>query len=451
MKKNLTTLLMACAVYTSGLAQTTATGPSSSQSPYFLPTATGYSITSIITTPDAIGTYSMAGIPDGLGAFDNNDGTFTLLMNQEIGNTLGATRAHGSIGAFVSKWKINKSTLTVISGSDLMQNVNLWNPATSTYSTYNATTPSTLAAFSRFCSADMPATTALYNSATGRGTQERIFMNGEESGNEGRLMAHIVTGAASGNSYELPYLGKYSCENICANPHRSDKTIVIGMDDTTPGQVYVYVGNKTTTGTDITKAGLTGGVLYGVSVSGLLNETSGSIPTANTSFSLVNLGAVQAITGTSLNTVSNNLNVTNFLRPEDGSWDPSNHRDFYFNTTNAFNSPSRVWRLRFNDIENPELGGTITAVLDGTEGQQMLDNMTIDNSGHIMLQEDVGNNAWNGRILQYDIATDVLTPIGQHDPARFITGGAGFLTQDEEASGIVDVNLGCSQTSINWE
>ncbi len=439
MKKNLTTLLMACAVYTSGLAQTTATGPSSSQSPYFQPTMPGYSVTSVISATDVVAGYTMSGIPDGLGAFDNGNGTFTLLMNHEIAIPGGIARAHGSNGAFVSKWVINKSTLAVVSGTDLMQNVNLWNPATSTYSTYNATTPSTLAAFSRFCSADLPATTALYNNATGRGTQERIFMNGEESGNEGRLMAHIVTGTAAGNSYELPFLGKYSCENICANPHRSDKTIVIGMDDTTPGQVYVYVGNKTTTGTDITKAGLTGGVLYGVSVSGLLNEVSAGIPTANTSFSLVNLGSIQAITGASLNTLSNNLSVTNFLRPEDGCWDPSNHRDFYFNTTNAFNSPSRVWRLRFNDIENPELGGTITAVLDGTEGQQMLDNMTIDNSGHIMLQEDVGNNAWNGRILQYDIATDVLTPIGQHDPARFITGGANFLTQDEESSGIIDV------------
>jgi hypothetical protein len=29
----------------------------------------------------------MHGIPDGLGAFDNANGTFTLLMNHELGNT----------------------------------------------------------------------------------------------------------------------------------------------------------------------------------------------------------------------------------------------------------------------------------------------------------------------------------------------------------------------------
>ena len=35
------------------------------------------------------GSYRMAGIPDGLGAFDNGDGTLTVLMNQELPNTAG--------------------------------------------------------------------------------------------------------------------------------------------------------------------------------------------------------------------------------------------------------------------------------------------------------------------------------------------------------------------------
>lgn len=423
------------------VSQTLVTGPSATQSPYVLPILPGYTITSILNCGSSVGNYTMAGLPDGLGAFDNNDGTFTVLMNHEFGSaTTGTVHAHGSAGAFVSKWIINKTTLAVVSGADLMQTVNLWNPSTSTYSTYNSVNSSTLAGFARFCSADLPAVSAYYNSYTGRGTQERIFMNGEETGNEGRMVAHIATGPNAGTSYELPFLGKFSCENQVANPRRSDKTIVAGFDDTTPGQVYIYVGNKSATGNEITKAGLTGGTLYGVAVTGLLNEVSASFPAANTTFSLINLGSnIQAITGSSLNTLSNNLGVTQFLRPEDGAWDPSNPRDLYFNTTNAFNSPTRVWRLRFTDIENPQLGGTITAVLDGTEGGQMFDNMTIDNSGHILLNEDVGNNAWLGRILSYNIATDVLTPIAENDANRFITGAPNFLSQDEEPSGIIDV------------
>lgn len=412
-------------------------GPSSSQTPYIIPVGGGVQTTSVLTTPDVIGGYKMIGIPDGLGAFDNGNGTFTLLMNHELGNTSGAVRAHGSIGAFVSKWIINKTSLAVISGSDLMQNVNLWNG--SAYTMFNATNPSTLARFGRLCSADLPAATAFYNSFSGKGTQERIFMDGEENGNEGRGMAHLVTGPNSGTSYELPYLGKFSWENSVANPATGDKTVVAGLDDATPGQVYFYIGTKTTTGTEIEKAGLSNGNLYGPAVSGMLVETSASFPAPATSFTMINLGDVHNLTGATLNTNSNTAGISQFLRPEDGAWDPRHPEDFYFVTTNAFNSPSRLWRMHFTNINDLTQGGVITAVLDGTEGQQMFDNITIDHWGHILLQEDVGNNAHLGKIWQYTIATDELKQICSHDATRFLTGGANFLTQDEEGSGIIDV------------
>lgn len=413
------------------------TGPSTSQTPYLVGTAKDVKFTSILSSGDYINNYRMCGTPDGLGAFDNNDGTFTLVMNHEFGNTAGIARAHGSKGSFVSKWIINKSDLSVISGSDLIQNVYLWNGTG--YSQYNASNPSNSAAFSRFCSADLPEVSAFYNSKTGNGTTARIFMNGEESGSSGRAFAHIVTGSAAGSTYELPYLGKCSWENSVACPNESDKTIVIGLDDATPGQIYVYVGNKSKSGNDIEKAGLTGGKLYGIGVNGMTTESSLSLPNANTSFSLVDLGEIYNMDGSSINSISNTLGVTNFLRPEDGAWDPSNPNDFYFNTTNSFSSPSRLWRVRFTDINNPELGGTVTAVLDGTEGQKMLDNLGIDNFGNIVLTEDVGNNVHIGKIWNYNIATDELLLVGQHDENRFLSGATNYLTQDEESSGIIDV------------
>ncbi|MEO6453135.1 MAG: esterase-like activity of phytase family protein, partial [Ginsengibacter sp.] len=206
-----------------------ATSITSSQSPYLQGTAPGVTFTSIITANDSISGYKMSGTPDGLGAFDNGDNTFTVLMNHEFNNTVGVVRAHGSKGAFVSKWIINKSNLSVVSGSDLIQSVRLWDPLTSTY-TADSTT-----AFSRLCSADLPAVSAFYNSATGMGTQERIYMNGEESGAEGRAFGHIATGPNTGISYELPYLGKFSWENSVASPAAGNKTIVAGMDDATVG------------------------------------------------------------------------------------------------------------------------------------------------------------------------------------------------------------------------
>jgi hypothetical protein len=416
------------------------TGPSSSQAPYLVPTMSGMNFTAILTAGDKVGGYMMAGLPDGLGAYDNNDGTFTVLMNHEMPSaTAGAVHAYGSRGAFVSKWVINKSNLAVISGQDLTNTVKLWNPLTSSYITYNASFPSTAAAFGRFCSADLAPVTAYFNAATGKGTEDRIFLNGEETGGEGRGMAHVATGTEAGTDYELPYLGKFSWENSVSNPRASDKTLVAGMDDATPGQVYFYQGEKKTSGNVIDKAGLSGGNLYSIAVDSLLIETNASVPNPNTHFTMINLGQVQNMTGAQLTTISDNAGVTNFLRPEDGAWDPNNPNDFYFNTTNAFNANSRLWKVHFNNLDSIMNGGTITAVLDGSEGQQMLDNMTIDNTGHILLVEDVGGNAHLGKVWQYTMATDQLVQIGSHDSTRFLNGSANFLTQDEEASGILDV------------
>src|SRR5262249_34555402 len=66
-------------------------GTFSSQTPYLIPMAPGVKIKAILTTGDSPNTkpgsadpYRMVGIPDGLGAFDNGDGTFTLLSNHEL-------------------------------------------------------------------------------------------------------------------------------------------------------------------------------------------------------------------------------------------------------------------------------------------------------------------------------------------------------------------------------
>lgn len=260
----------------------------------------------------------MSGIPDGLSAFDNGDGTFTLLMNHEILNTLGVTRAHGSIGAFVSKWIINKQDLSVISGTDLMQNVKLWNGTG--YDTYNAANPSSLAAFSRFCSADLPPASAFYNSNTGMGTQERMYMNGEEV-TDGRAMAHIVTGPDAGTSYQLPGMGKMAFENQVANANPSDKTIVACLDDgaITTSNVYFYVGTKTNTGTEVEKAGLLNGKLYGVKISGYPQERISSTainppPAPGTHFDLVDIGPVENLSGAGVDAASLAAGATYFSR-----------------------------------------------------------------------------------------------------------------------------------------
>src|SRR5262249_19155880 len=150
---------------------------------------------------------------------------------------------------------------------------------------------------------------------------------------------------------------------------------------------------------------------------------------------------VETLASAAIESASDTAGVTKFLRPEDGAWDPMHPSDFYFVTTNgipAFTAPSRLWRLHFSDINNLPAGGTIELLLDGTEVQRMFDNITVDKKGHVYLVEDVGNNAHIGKVWRYTIATDQLTMIAQHNPDLFQPGAPHFLTQDEEASGILD-------------
>jgi hypothetical protein len=147
--------LIAAAIAATAAFANAITGPSSSQSPYVLRSQPGVVTKAILTVGDSVDDYKMVGIPDGLGAFDNGDGTFTLLMNHELGGGSGAVRAHGSTGAFVSKWTIEKDTLRVLHGEDLIQHVDL------------AGAGSTLP-LSRLCSADLAPINAYYNVATAR-------------------------------------------------------------------------------------------------------------------------------------------------------------------------------------------------------------------------------------------------------------------------------------------
>ena len=438
--------------------------------PYLTPVAGGLTFTEIMSVGE-MGTAGerMCGIPDGLGAYDNGDGTFTVLMTHELQATVGKVRAHGNKGAFISKWVISKANPeSVTSIADFNQtdtSIYLWNGSGFTAGT---------TAYARLCSADLPPISAFLNAATGRGTVNRIFMSGEETGAEGRAFANVATGTDAGKTWELPWMGKCSWENLLACPKAQDTTVVIGTDDTTPGQVYVYVGTKRSTGNDVERAGLTGGRLYGIRANAdAVEERDASDPAVvpytsmgmakngSASFSLVEIADPASKTGAQIQTTSQTLGITEFLRPEDGAWDPASPSDFYFVTTDRFDTDknagsgvasqkgaSRLWRLRFTDIADPAAGGTVTKLLDGAEANhQMLDNICIDAFGRVIMQEDPGNQAHAARIWAYTIRTGALTELATHDTSLFgqrvagvTTAAQAGFTADEESSGVIDVS-----------
>ena len=421
-------------------------GPSSSQTPYLVRLKSGVVTKSVLTTGDAVDGYRMAGIPDGLGAFDNGDGTFTVLMTHEIPNTAGVVRAHGGRGAFVSKWTVDKETLQVRHGEDLVKRVYRWDTTNSQWE--QIPSGSALLSLSRLCSADLPVG-AFYDAASGLGTRQRVFMNGEETGLEGRGFGTVVTGPDAGNTYDLPWLGRFSWENSVAQPGAGTRTVVAGLHDASGGQVYFYVGSKKDAGTDVEKAGLTGGNLYGIKVDGVSTEAdTTTLAGGSANFSLVRLGDVSQLTGAQLDALSKSSGVSGLNRPEDGSWDPSDPRNFYFNTTAAFTGISRIWKLRFSDPSNVLDGGVATIETGSSPfdpakpnaeqaGPRMLDNMTVNEHGQVISLEDTGNNAYVAGVYQYDPGTGNLARIAEHDRARFEVGSPEFITQDEESSGVI--------------
>src|ERR1044071_2020437 len=146
-------------------AAATNMGPSTTTEPYLIPTVPGVKFVSILTVGDNIGGYRMVGIPDGLGLFNSSKSDFTVLMNHEITNgatVSGIQRAHGSKGAFVSRWTIDRKTFKVTSGQDLTPSadkVHLWDMAAGPYESTGRTTQ-----WQRLCSADLPAESAPFGS-----------------------------------------------------------------------------------------------------------------------------------------------------------------------------------------------------------------------------------------------------------------------------------------------
>jgi hypothetical protein len=454
-------------------------GPSTPIEPYVLPVAEGVEITSLLTVDGVLGDggaasngYEMVGIPDGLGAMKGPGGDFTLFMNHELNQTQGIVRAHGQLGAFVSRWEIDRRTLEVKEGSDLIRpGVQYWNYVTQRYQdtpspagdnprTFGSEQPNVTqddfvaqpAPLGRLCSGTLTDRGQLYNARTGRGYFGRIYFPNEETGTEGRAFGTLEDGTTK----QLPRLGLFSWENVMPAANRTDTTLVMGNEDTVDGQLRVYVGAKRRKGDAFDRAGLTNGVNHVVD---LVDETvSGEADLrakygADTpiEFDLAEVDWDQSGTAQNSEAAADGLTLN---RIEDGVWDPRNPSNFYFTTTDGgvFEAPTAergtrdsggVWRLSFEDIERPEQGGTLTLLLDGAGGEEDTirlnspDNLGMDRRGNLLIQEDNGNNRDRGRIVAYQVHTGELGVVAQFD-ARLFSLPNPVLTVNEETSGIID-------------
>lgn len=442
------------------------TSPSSTVAPYLETHLPNVLLESILTVDDLDipktggGMTRLVGIPDGIGAIDGDElgepGFFYLIVNHELNSSQGIARDHGNGGAFVSLWKVDKNTFEVVEGDDLIKQVFDWDEGSQSFNLASTT-------FSRFCSADRPAPTALFNSATGLGTSEILFTNGEEVSG-GRGWAHVVTGADAGSSYQLEHFGFLNFENVLLNPAEQDLTIGAMLDDDEDGEVYFYVGTKQDTGNDVEKAGLVGGNLYSIAVVGKPYERDDDLASeigASEPFTLKLIGTDGDRPFDGADTEARGRDTImppdpaqtfeslKFGGPEDGVWDPRPgfENNFYFVTkgteSNNLMAVTRLWQAEFNDITDPTAGGTLRLLLDGPENRLgSLDNMgftTVNGAPKLYIQEDLGSESRLSKLWEYDITDGTLEELAQHVPNIFFDGGADFLTTNEESSGVVSL------------
>ena len=447
----------------------TATGPSTTTAPYVLPVADGVEITSLLTVNDAGAAgngYEMVGIPDGLGVTVEGN-TVVAFLNHELRDAQGIVRRHGQIGAFVSRLEIDPGTLAVRNGSDFVDSgVLFWDYPTGAYVQAGARFADSTAqelTFGRWCSGTLSDPGLFYSESRHIGYAGQIWFGNEEDLDIGRSFGVTTDGAAQ----QLPRLGLFQWENTIPAPNKSETTLVMGQEDgPAPGpgerdgsQLWVYVGDKQNAGNGFDRAGLTNGLSFVVDA---VNPAVTDDPSWRSTYGTgvpapVKLSEVPwNQTGLAQN-IEGKEDGLSLNRIEDGFWDPNHPRDFYFLTTEGGDKTTTFpytrdgggfWRLRFQNIEKPEKGATLTLLLDGSEeiapGAPKFnkpDNMTMDGHGNVLIQEDPGGNAHLARIVAYRVSDGALGIVAAFDPARFSPDAVGtpsFLTLDEESSGIID-------------
>lgn len=360
------------------------TGFRTSSHPYARPVGPDYSIIPILSAGDRVPRtsnpdqrFQMIGIPDGLGAHANQDGTTTLFMNQELVNLNTSEPVLGQPlrrGAFVSKLILAPDG-SVLSGDLAYAVVYAEKVLVGPPATVSNTTP----AFSRFCSGGLAWQEA--------GFDRPIYFCGEESSGAGTFDGRGGQAVAIFDNalWTLPKLGHLSFENAVARPDAGKETVIMCLEDGELGdcQLYMYVGRKDDShhAGPLRRNGLDNGSLYVFVPNAGSPTNEATLPAGSVTGRWVHLPGAESMTDVQLETVADAVGAFAFDRIEDGSFSPGNPNDFYFDTTggSVANALGRLYHLALNP--HHVLGpATLTLMYNADQ--------VIANSGDIAISPD---------------------------------------------------------------
>jgi len=342
--------------------------------------------------------YRMVGIPDGLGAHPNGDGTSTLFMNHELNNTTLSEPIVGgpkNRGAYVSQWILDADG-DPIAGRRAYDRVfredTLVGPAP------DAT--NTIRALARFCSG--------FLAGPANGFDRWIYLTNEEeqtAANTFDGMGGVSVAIFDNELHSLPDLGRYSKENTVVQPHRGTRAVIFSTEDgpaTLDNQLYMYVGKKDRSAhaSVLERNGLVDGTLYVFRSLDPARNSERTFITGSVTGEWVPIPNAGKLNDVQLEAASDAANAMTFVRPEDGAFNPNNPNEFFFDTTGSssgadegVNELGRLYSLRLHP-GNPLKPATLTIVYNadlvvagGGDIAISPDNMDASR-GYLMINED---------------------------------------------------------------
>lgn len=435
----------------------------------------GVTLKPLVTAGDRIGSFLVPGLIDGTGAYRDSKGMHLLSVSEYpyvAASTAKFNYAGGQAqGSPITHFVVDPKTKAIKSASSAIKDV-LWYDYSAKKHGEKPVAPAGAASvdltgvpqhskyLDRFCSATLRQSGAFSYRAPGStstiGYAGRVFLTGEETGDEGRAFGLN----SSGQLVQLPKLGLGSWENLVPSLKQSLSTVVIGTEDNAANnsQLRLYVGKKLATGTWFDRAGLNNGKSYVLEAGEFADDTDIRASVSKNTEIPVRFNPVDNTVDGSTQNFEALVGGTTLSRLEDGLFDPSNPNDYYFTTTessgnskataanpatpNIKRDGGALWRLRFKDVAKPLSGATLTMILDGSEAPYLNkpDNIEMDSSGNIFIEEDPGVNEHRSRLVVFQPATSKITVLATAKQRYFSALGSDYLTNNEELTSVVDVS-----------
>ena len=405
-----------------------------------VPVGGAYQITPLFSADDKVPLlggapgeqYRMVGIPDGLGAHPNGDGTSTLFMNHELGYTAQSEPVVGgpkNRGAIVSQWLLDANGDPVAGkrAYDQIYDENAFlGPAPVVGN--EAQMPRQ---FARFCSG--------FLAGPASGFDRQIYLTNEESsgaetfdGRGGQSVAIF-----DGELHTLPKLGRYPKENTNVQPGQGTRTVIFATEDgpaTLDNQLYMYVGKKDRSAgaSVLARNGLDNGKLYVFRSLDSARNSERTFTSGSVTGEWVEIPNAEDLTDAQLEAASDAAGAMTFVRPEDGAFNPNNPNEFFFDTTGAssgaddgVNEFGRLYSLRLHP-GNPLKPATLTTVYNAdtvvaTGGDIAISPDNIGVSGqYLMINEDgttesrlvMAAKGRDGSIWRFDMVKGPVDAVG---------------------------------------